>query len=245
MRKTVHIAREWIRKNLLAKVVPSLLFLLFLGIASPQAHADVGVVLNESMDTSIDRITGTGHSAVYFSRICPESPVKLRLCGPGEHGSVMSNYINIGEDQSFEWNVVPLNIYLYGVEDPRDRPLFASFKIKHLLEERYRKRYLSAYCASAECATSYKPEWREMVAATFIRSVYIFVVDTTVEQDKELIAEFNQSDNKNRFNGFTRNCAGHASAGARSPGRPFGPRLCPGPGARQPPAGRRRSPRYG
>jgi len=175
--------------------------------ACPRACADVGVVLNESLDTSIDRITGTGHTAVYFSRVCPESPVKLRLCRPGEPGSVMSNYINIGEDQPIEWNVAPLNVYLYGVEDPRHRPIFGSFKLKHLLETRYRDRYLSAYCDDPSCTTSPKAEWREMVAATFIRSIYIFVVDTTVEQDKELITEFNESPNKNHFNGVKWNCA--------------------------------------
>jgi len=187
--------------------IPCLLAFLLVCLACPRADADVGVVLNESLDTSVDRITGTGHSAVYFSRICPDSPVKLRLCGPGEHGSVMSNYINIGEDQSFEWNVVPLNIYLYGVEDMQNRPIFGSYKIKHVLEERYRKNYLSPLCAGAPCMNSYKSEWREMVAATFIRSVYIFVIDTTEEQDRNLIAEFNDSPNKNHFNGVTRNCA--------------------------------------
>jgi len=180
---------------------------LLVCLASPRAYADVGVVLNESLDSSIDRITGTGHSAVYFSRICAESPVKLRLCRPGEQGSVMSNYINIGEDQPFEWNVAPLNVYLYGVEDSRHRTIFGSFKLKHVLEERYRQRYLSAYCNGPSCTTSLKAEWREMVAATFIRSIYIFVVDTTVEQDKELIAEFNDAPNKNHFNGVTWNCA--------------------------------------
>jgi hypothetical protein len=181
--------------------------LLLACLGCPRANADVGVVLNESLDSSVDRITSTGHSAVYFSRICAESPVKLRLCRPDEHGSVMSNYINIGEDQSYEWNVVPLNVYLYGVEDPRNRPVFGSDKIKHALEEKYREKYLSGYCESVSCKTSYKSEWREMVAATLIRSVYIFVVETTVEQDKELIAEFNASPNKNHFNGVTRNCA--------------------------------------
>jgi hypothetical protein len=171
------------------------------------ASADVGVVLNESLDEDVDRISSTGHSAIYFSRICPESPVRLRLCGPGEHGSVMSNYLNIGEDQQFEWNIVPLNIYLYGVEDPGNRPLFASYKIKHLLEERYREKYLKQYCAGTPCMTSKKAEWREMVAATLIRGVYIFAVDTTMEQDQQLIAEFNDSANKNHFNGVTRNCA--------------------------------------
>ena len=56
-------------------------------LASSKAYGDVGVVLNESLDTSVARITGAGHSAVYLSRICPESPVRLRLCQPGEPGS--------------------------------------------------------------------------------------------------------------------------------------------------------------
>jgi hypothetical protein len=155
----------------------------------------------------VDRITGTGHTAVYFSNICPESPIKLRLCSPGEMGSVMSIYVNIGEDRSYGWNVVPLSIYIYGVEDPRNRPIFGSHKIKGLLEERYRLNYLSGYCNSAACQTSSKAEWREMVAATLIRSVYIFAVDTSEEQDRQLIAEFNDSVNKNHFNGVTRNCA--------------------------------------
>ena len=213
MRKLMNDIRELTGKRILTgRGVSTVAFAIVLAfllvcLAPPRAHADVGVVLNESLDTSVDRITGTGHSAVYFSRICPESPVKLRLCRPGEQGSVMSNYINIGEDQPFEWNVAPLNVYLYGVEDPRHRPIFGSFKLKHLLEERYRERYLPTYCEGESCATSPKAEWREMVAATFIRSIYIFVIDTTVEQDKELIAEFNDSPNKNHFNGVKWNCA--------------------------------------
>ena len=193
----------------IALTVRFLFFVLFflVSLVCPRAYADVGVVLNESLDTSVDRITGTGHSSVYFSRICPDSPVKLRMCRPDEPGSVMSNYINIGEDQPFEWNIVPLSLYLYGVENSRYRPVFGSDKIKHLLEERYRAKYLSAYCQSLPCTTSSKAEWREMVAATLIRSIYIFVIDTTVEQDRALIAEFNSSPNQNHFNGLTRNCA--------------------------------------
>ena len=180
---------------------------LLIAVTCPRANADVGVVLNESLDLSVDRISETGHSAVYFSRICAESPVKLRLCHPGENGSIMSNYFNIGEDQPYEWNVVPLNVYLYGVEDLRNRPIFGSPKIKHVLEERYRNRYLAPLCTGAPCKYSEKSEWREMVGATLTRSVYIFVIDTTEEQDRKLIAEFNDSQNKNHFNGVTRNCA--------------------------------------
>jgi hypothetical protein len=209
-------AGRWIKRCfLLARTigVAAVLFvcaLAFACLACSRAYGSVGVVLNESLDESMDRITGTGHSAVYFSGICADSPTKLRLCRPGEAGSVMSTYINIGEDQPFEWNIVPLNIYLYGVEDPQNRPIFGSNKIKYLLEERYRENYLSEYCASAACRTSRKAEWREMVAATLIRGVYIFAVDTSVEQDRKIIAEFNDSVNKSHFNGATRNCADFA-----------------------------------
>jgi hypothetical protein len=172
-----------------------------------RAYGDVGIVLNESLDTSVAWVTGSGHSAVYISRACPETPVKLRLCRPGEEGSVISNYTTLGEDQPYEWNAVTLSMYLYGVEDPTNRPLFGSPKVKRALEERYREKYLSAYCSTRTCLASGKAEWREMVAATISRSVYIFIVKTTPEQDERLIEELNSEPNINHFNGVTRNCA--------------------------------------
>lgn len=187
-------------------LVPGLAFVIAL-LPCPVARADVGVLLNDSLDTSVARITGSGHSAVYLSRVCAESPIKLRLCRPGEMGSVISNYTTLGEDQPFEWNAVPLSVYLYGVDDPRFRPFFGSPRIKRALEEKYRAEHLAGYCASEMCRTSNKAEWREMVGATLSRSIYVFVVDTTVEQDLAFIQEFNSSTNVNRFNGVSRNCA--------------------------------------
>jgi hypothetical protein len=174
---------------------------------APVSRADVGVLLNESLDTSVARITGSGHSAIYFSDICPDSPIKLRLCRDGEEGSVMSNYTTLGEDRPFEWNIVPLSIYLYGVENSANRPLFGTWKIKHALEERYRDSILADYCDTESCRTSNKAEWREMVGATLERSFYVFVVSTTLEQDKAFIEKFNALPNENHFNGVTNNCA--------------------------------------
>ena len=187
----------------------ALLFgLVWAGLFAPQVRADAGVVLNESLDTSVARITGSGHSAIYLSNICPDnSPVKMRLCRPDEQGSVLSNYTTLGEDQPYEWNIVPLSIYLYGVEDPSNRPLVSSKAIKALLEERYREKYLAQLCTTEKCLKSNSAEWREMVGATLERSMYMFVVKTTVEQDRALIAEFNSLPNVNHFNGMTNNCA--------------------------------------
>lgn len=176
-------------------------------LLSSRAYGDVGVILNETLNESVARVTGSGHTAVYFSRICPDSPIKLRLCRPGENGSVMSNYINLGEDERYEWNIAPFNLYAYGVEDPADRPLFGTDKIKAVLEERYREQALASYCTVKDCLKGDKAEWREMVGANMIRSMYIFVVETTVQQDEELIAKFNALPNENHFNGMTRNCA--------------------------------------
>src|SRR5246127_32320 len=64
-------------------------------LVTSRAYGDVGVILNETLNESVARVTGSGHTAVYFSRICPDTPIKLRLCRPGENGSVMSNYINL------------------------------------------------------------------------------------------------------------------------------------------------------
>jgi len=190
-------------------VILPVLALIFFGVPllATAAHADIGVILSEALDDSVGKVTKAGHSAVYFSRICPETPVKLRLCRPGEMGSVISNYTTLGEDQPFEWNDAPLSIFLYGVDDPRNRPLIALPQIKRALEERYRDEFLSQYCATDFCRTSNKSEWRYMVGATLERSLYIFVVHTSVQQDLAFINHFNSSPNVNHFNGVTHNCA--------------------------------------
>src|SRR3974390_3733578 len=101
-------------RELLRRVTTTAALLCSWVVFAGRVHADVGIVLNESLDTSVARITESGHSAVYLSRICPASPVKLRLCGPQEQGSVVSNYTTLGEDENFEWNVVPLSVFVYG-----------------------------------------------------------------------------------------------------------------------------------
>jgi hypothetical protein len=195
-------------KQIIAALSKSLgLAALLACLVSSRAYGDVGVILNETLNESVARVTGSGHTAVYFSRICPDTPIKLRLCRPGENGSVMSNYINLGEDERYEWNIAPFNLYVYGVEDPADRPVFGTEKIKAVLEQRYREQSLAAYCTVKDCLKGDKAEWREMVGANMIRSMYIFVVETTVQQDEDLIAKFNALPNENHFNGMTRNCA--------------------------------------
>ena len=55
----------------------------------------------------------TGHTAVYFSRICAETPVKLRRCNPGEPGTIISRYQGIA---GYDWVAMPPIPYFYAVE---------------------------------------------------------------------------------------------------------------------------------
>lgn len=187
----------------------SVRFLASLLFLSCLAHADIGLMLGESTGQGMSRLTSAGHSAIYLSRVCPDTPVHLRLCEPDEQGSVLSNYINFGEDKPYEWNVIPLSVFLYGVEDAKDRPLYASPELRAALQENFRRQRLGELCPAGPC-TDPKAHWRDMVAANFVRDVYMFEVSTTVEQDLAFIRKFNAMPNVDHYNGFTRNCADFA-----------------------------------
>jgi hypothetical protein len=183
------------------------LFLLSILLSSTfAARGDVAVLMLEPTNTGMSRYTRAGHSAVYLISVCEESPVKLRLCHPGEEGSVISTYGHFGETESFNWNVTPVIEYLYGVEEEKDIPIYGDPELRRELQERYRQRYLREVCPATPCGTGLG-QWREMVGATFAREIYAFRVRTTREQDQSLVDEFNALPNVNRYNGFTRNCA--------------------------------------
>jgi hypothetical protein len=174
------------------------------------AIGDVGLIMNETTGKGTSRFTAAGHSAVYFSNICPASPVKLRLCHPGEEGSILSTYTNFAETSDYEWNIVPLSQFLYGVDDSSDAPLYGNEAALKLLREQYRKSRLDEICPPSSCGSATYARWRDLVGVTFGRKVYLFRMKTSTEQDKRLVEEFNLLPNENHYNGFTRNCADFA-----------------------------------
>jgi len=181
-----------------------------LAMLCPAMQAGVGLMLDEALREGASKWTGAGHSAVYLSGVCMATPVVLRACEPGENGIVLTNYSSFGEDQPFEWNAIPLNVYLYGVEDEAARPMYASPTVRWMLQERYREKFLGGLCAGT-CETDPNALWRESVAASFIRDIYAFTLKTTAEQDNALIEQFNREANVNHFRGITYNCADFAA----------------------------------
>ena len=71
-----------------------LFFCHFAGL-TPEACAN-GTILLEEPYSYDGALAGTGHTAVYLTRVCAATPVTLRRCNPGEHGVVISRYTRIG-----------------------------------------------------------------------------------------------------------------------------------------------------
>jgi hypothetical protein len=106
---------------------------------------------------------------------------------------------------------VPLSLFLYGVEDERDRPLLAWPALYGLLQDHARKSYLAGVCQTAPCSANQHGNWRYLFAATFIRNAYIFQVKTTLQQDVAFMIHWNARPNVNHYNGVTNNCADFAA----------------------------------
>jgi hypothetical protein len=151
--------------------------------------------------------TATGHSAVYLSGVCAQTPLILRLCAPGESGIVLSRYDGVG---GYDWIAVPLVPYLYAVERPEDVPLFADAKMVAFLRDRYRRKHSRDVAPDLPNGETPGGNWYELVGSSYDRTTYGFEIETSTEQDEALILTLNSSPNSSHFHLLTRNCADFA-----------------------------------
>jgi hypothetical protein len=170
------------------------------------SRADVGVILADPTNVGASVWTSAGHTSVYLSGVCTESPVRLRLCRPEEQGSMLTTFPNFGERAPYAWNAVPLSLYLYGSTDPETAPLYGSPALNRSRESVAAQQAFKEVCEGA-CPQIEHAYWRDLVAATTTRDVYIFAVHTTRDQDEAFIARVNALPNQNRYRMATHNCA--------------------------------------
>jgi hypothetical protein len=182
--------------------------LLLLLTCASQAKADATLLLEEPYG-HFGEFTGTGHAAVYLSRVCAESPTVLRACREGETGVVLSRYNRIA---GYDWLAVPLMPYLYAVEEPAGIPLFANPKIVAFLRNQYRKNHLEAIAPDDRNGEPPQGNWTELVGAAYDRTIYGFSIETSAKQDELLIRQYNSGRNVSRFDLLTQNCADFAAA---------------------------------
>src|SRR5213080_3114523 len=95
-----------------------LLVIGLLAAMPSQSHAQATLLLEEPYSYD-GTFAGTGHAALYLTRVCAETPTRLRRCQPWETGVVVSRYHHVG---GRDWIAVPLIPYLYAVKDPARIP---------------------------------------------------------------------------------------------------------------------------
>src|SRR5215471_16866670 len=101
--------QSWSRRTIALAVM----IIVFLTLGDSRGHAQAALLLEEPYGF-FGTLNPTGHTAIYFARICADTPTKLRRCEPGEMGSVISRYSDVAHH---DWVVIPLIPYLYSVEE--------------------------------------------------------------------------------------------------------------------------------
>jgi hypothetical protein len=182
---------------------------LLLALSSP-GRAEVGVIVLEPVG-ALGFFTRAGHAAMYFSNICPDgSPIKLRLCAPGEMGGVVSRYSPLSENEQYDWAIVPFEAYLHGFESADLAPMIGTPGLQLALERSAFGPLFSSALHPSRPGVLPEGQWRAALATRFDRSLYIFAVQTSAADDATLVATFNAAPNKSRFNFFYRNCSDQA-----------------------------------
>ena len=166
-------------------------------------RADVTVFLEEPYSYD-GALAGTGHTAVYLSRVCAASPTELRRCLPGENGVVLSRYHDVG---GRDWIALPLIPYLYAVDRPEDIPLLVDAKIVARLRNQYRLNHLLDVAPSDPSREIPGGNWTQLVGSAYDRTLYAFEIETTEQKDDEFIAAYNERENLPAYKLVNRNCA--------------------------------------
>jgi hypothetical protein len=170
------------------------------------SHAQAALLLEEPYGF-FGTINPTGHNAIYFARICAETPVKLRRCRPGETGSVISRYQGIDK---YDWVAMPLMPYLYSIDSPLDVPERVDRDQVVAMRNRYHEQHLMSLGTKVDEGNIVRGGWTQLVGAAYERRIYAFRFQTTPEQDDALIAKLNRGENRSHFELLYNNCADFA-----------------------------------
>jgi len=146
----------------------------------------------------------TGHNAVYFERICAQTPVELRRCEPGEMGAVIARYQGIS---GYDWVAIPLVPYLYAVENASDVPTRVDRETVIRMRNRYHEAHLLTLGSNVSAGSITHGGWTQLLGVAYERRIYAFRFKTTPEQDDAFIARMNGSTNHSHFQLLFNNCA--------------------------------------
>ena len=185
------------------RIAVALCVLASLLLASKPSQGQAALLLEEPYGF-FGTLNPTGHTAIYFARICAAGPTKLRRCEPGEMGSVISRYSDVAHH---DWVVIPLIPYLYSVEDISEVPDRVNQETVHRLRNQYHEAHLLVLGKDVRRGDFWHGGWTQLVGVSYERRMYAFRFDTTEEQDDALIERMNKDKNRSHFELFFNNCA--------------------------------------
>lgn len=184
----------------------ALMILAMLAFSSPRAHAQAALLMEEPYGF-FGALNPTGHTAIYFARICAKTPVQLRRCNAGEQGVVIARYQGIA---GYDWIAIPLVPYLYSVESMSQVPDRVDREAVERMRNRYREQHLLSLGINLLAGNLVRGGWTQLVGAAYERRIYAFRFDTTADQDDALIARLNSHENHSEFDLIYNNCADFA-----------------------------------
>jgi hypothetical protein len=186
--------------------IPALALAILAAFGCARSHAQAALLMEEPYGF-FGAMNPTGHNAVYFDRICAETPVTLRRCLPGEVGAVIARYQGI---DGYDWVAIPLIPYLYSVETADDVPAHVNRELVDRLRNRYREAHLEDLGEDLPPGNFIRGGWKQLVGVAYERRIYALRFDTTEAQDDALIERLNNSANHTQFNLLFSNCADFA-----------------------------------
>jgi hypothetical protein len=190
----------------LMRLLLALAALALLAASSTRSHAQAALLMEEPY-AFFGAVNPTGHNAIYFERICAETPVKLRRCQPGELGAVISRYHGI---EGYDWIAIPLVPYFYAVEEPPQVPASVNRESVTRMRNRYREAHLLSLGEDLPPGNFTRAGWTQLVGMAYERRTYAFRFETTPDQDDALIAWLNAGPNSSHFSLLFNNCADFA-----------------------------------
>jgi hypothetical protein len=171
-----------------------------------RCHAQAALLMEEPYGF-FGTVNPTGHTAIYFERICAETPVKLRRCEPGEMGAVVARYRGIA---NYDWVAIPLIPYLYSIENPESVPARVDRAMVDRMRCRYHEQHLVMLGDDVRAGDFLHGGWTELVGVSYERRIYAFRFDTTEQQDDLFISQMNDTRNRSHFQLLFSNCSDFA-----------------------------------
>ena len=183
-----------------------LLGLMALAVSTSQSHAQAALLMAEPYGF-FGSVNPTGHTAIYFERICAETPTRLRRCQAGELGAVISRYQGIN---GYDWVAIPLVPYLYSVENVSRVPAHVDRQTVRDLRNRYHEIHLLGLGSNLHPGNFVHGGWAQLVGVSYERRIFAFRFETTEAQDDAFIARMNGGTNHTQFNLLFSNCSDFA-----------------------------------